>query len=377
MTAPLILQRIPFFRTQTDTIMSSAEKKDPLITTRLLTPIEDDIESHPSSTDTSPSHPGSPSDELTTINTLTRRLKLARGVICVLSFTTLAFLLLFLLSLAHNQSGLPLPTAATTTNTAFSSYTPGHQHPSSPGLSPADTFPSLATSGALSYTRHPFPVHLHNNPFSGPPRPELDAAWHELFEDIRIRVSAEDLAFYNVSSIPLAQTQDDQAREGGGGGGGRWFAAELGVHHELHCLKKIRHWIHRDYYGLYLKEDGREGGMEEGEMREMQAHVDHCVEMIREAIVCRGDTSLSSFEWVGNNPIAAGNGSGGNGGGKGDGKGEEGGGRGGARLTAVAKGWHTCVNWDSLMGWVRERHVKVFEEGFWRVRWGCESGQGG
>lgn len=68
-----------------------------------------------------------------------------------------------------------------------------------------------------------------------------------------MRVSASDLAYFNLTSIPLAD--------------GSGYAAELGVHHELHCLvcarsdnceknerltfdfqKKIRHWIYRDYY---------------------------------------------------------------------------------------------------------------------------------
>ena len=47
-------------------------------------------------------------------------------------------------------------------------------------------------------------------------------------------MSKEDLDYYNLTSIPFAD--------------GSGYAAELGVHHELHCLKKIRHWIYKDYY---------------------------------------------------------------------------------------------------------------------------------
>ena len=90
--------------------------------------------------------------------------------------------------------------------------------------------------------------------------------------DIRINVTQQDLAYYNLTSIPLAD--------------GSGYAAELGVHHELHCLvsrrvlarqgrmigamltmcvqKKIRHWIHRDYY---LKDETEE------ELVEWEAHV--------------------------------------------------------------------------------------------------------
>lgn len=45
-----------------------------------------------------------------------------------------------------------------------------------------DTFPSLARSSAIQFEQRPFPVRIHHNPFAGDPRPELDAAWHEIFE---------------------------------------------------------------------------------------------------------------------------------------------------------------------------------------------------
>ena len=34
----------------------------------------------------------------------------------------------------------------------------------------------------MYYERRPFPVRIHGNAFAGEPRPELDAAWHGLFE---------------------------------------------------------------------------------------------------------------------------------------------------------------------------------------------------
>lgn len=176
-----------------------------------------------------------------------------------------------------------------------------------------DVFPSLAQSNAIQFERRPLAVKLRNNPFSGPPRPELDAAWHELFEKIRIRVSREDLEYYNLTSVPMAD--------------GSGYAAELGVHHELHCLKKIRHWIYKDYYLV---------NETEAEMVEWRAHIDHCMEMMRLSIMCRGSPSLSTFHYLSGDP---------------------------AYLTAVALGHHQCVNWDRLLEWVRERAVPIFEPG--------------
>lgn len=41
---------------------------------------------------------------------------------------------------------------------------------------------ALAQSNAVRFENRKWAVRLHDNPFAGPPRPELDAAWHELFE---------------------------------------------------------------------------------------------------------------------------------------------------------------------------------------------------
>lgn len=195
----------------------------------------------------------------------------------------------------------------------FYGWMPSSHHANNACANSHDLFPSIADSDAVHYERRPFPVRIHGNAFAGEPRPELDAAWHELFEDIRIRVSAADLMYFNLSSIPLAN--------------GSGFAAELGVHHELHCLKKIRHWIYRDYY---LADEP------ESELVEWRAHIHHCLEMLRESIMCRGDTSLTTFQHLPTTP---------------------------PRLTAVALAHHQCVDWDRLMQWVRARAVPIFEPG--------------
>lgn len=102
-------------------------------------------------------------------------------------------------------------------------------------------------------------------------------------------MTQQDLAYYNLTSIPLAD--------------GSGYAAELGVHHELHCLvsrrrararmtggdadhvvllfvqKKIRHWIHRDYY---LKNETEE------ELVEWEAHIGKWRFLLQEAS-CEAD----------------------------------------------------------------------------------------
>ena len=56
--------------------------------------------------------------------------------------------------------------------------------------------------------------------------------------------------------------------------------------------------------------------------------------------MCRGDTSLSTFDWIE---------------------------RDGQKMpTAVDKGPHRCVKWEPLARWVRERAVDIVAEGVLR-----------
>lgn len=176
-----------------------------------------------------------------------------------------------------------------------------------------DVFPSLANANELSYQHRVISVNLHDNNFAGLPRPELDAAWHEFFEKNHIRVSKADLDFHNITSLPLAD--------------GSGYAGQLGVFHELHCLKKIRHYIYRSYY---LSNESA------ASLTEWETHIHHCIEMLRESIICRGDTTLSSFVW------SAGDAS---------------------HLTVEAKGRHQCVDWERLRKWNDARTIDAFGEG--------------
>ena len=55
--------------------------------------------------------------------------------------------------------------------------------------------------------------------------------------------------------------------------------------------------------------------------------------MLRVAIMCRGDTSLSTFKWIGESEKRV--------------------------PTAWDRSPHRCVNWDVLVGWTRERAVNI------------------
>ncbi|MCJ1439126.1 hypothetical protein MMC27_008517 [Xylographa pallens] len=158
----------------------------------------------------------------------------------------------------------------------------------SPGINPVDT---ILNSSALAST------------------------WRVETKNVTFRASKEDLDFYNVTSIPLAD--------------GSGYATELFMTHELHCLKLIRKWKYKEFY--YLSELKEQGPA----LAELDRHVDHCIETLRQGIMCRGDVSLATYSYI----------------------------KGTKKVTARTWGHHQCINYDSLLAWVKERAVDIFQKG--------------
>ncbi|KAI0135022.1 hypothetical protein F4814DRAFT_443850 [Daldinia grandis] len=109
--------------------------------------------------------------------------------------------------------------------------------------------------------------------FMGHPRPELDQAWHNLLEGTLIRLSEDELLLANnASSI--------RHKDGGYVGG-------LGVSHSLHCLKRIKQYLHPNYYYKNEEED----------WDELTYHVDHCLESLRQEVLCTADVTIYTLQW--------------------------------------------------------------------------------
>ncbi|KAL9089585.1 MAG: hypothetical protein Q9159_002463 [Coniocarpon cinnabarinum] len=107
--------------------------------------------------------------------------------------------------------------------------------------------------------------------FAGNRSVETDNAWNDLLANINIRVSADELSAQNLTSVPLPR-----------GGYLAWPEAL----HQLHCVKRIRKWVYREQYLPHLGPD---------EEQHWLVHMDHCIELLRQAIMCRPDTALMGF----------------------------------------------------------------------------------
>ncbi|KAK2011971.1 hypothetical protein LZ32DRAFT_320239 [Colletotrichum eremochloae] len=63
----------------------------------------------------------------------------------------------------------------------------------------------------------------------------------------------------------------------------------LEVFHQLHCLDMIRRYTYPEFYPVDKFRTRKEF---------MRDHIEHCIDMLRQALMCFGDTGLVTFHWV-------------------------------------------------------------------------------
>ena len=142
-----------------------------------------------------------------------------------------------------------------------------------------------------------------------------------------IAVSAKDILRVGHNLTTAAQFPPEA--------GGGFVATTIGTH-ALHCL----HYVWQDHHSSYFP-----GTMQKiEEIPEMyERHYEHCVDYIRQSLMCNFDTGLVTYDWVlkHHNP------------------------------TPNSNARHKCVDWDKLQAWLKDRTVSM-PEGF---RWKQPAGQ--
>lgn len=123
-------------------------------------------------------------------------------------------------------------------------------------------------------------------------------------QDNNLRVRKEDLDKANLSSVPLSD------EEGG-------YLASLDVFHSLHCVNKVRKSYYSDYYH------------DPNPIEDQQDHFDHCVDLLRQVIMCHGDISLHTYQWKDDYRWP----------------------------WPTMQTEHQCRNWDKLMEWSKEHSI--------------------
>ncbi|KAG1856588.1 hypothetical protein C8R48DRAFT_299319 [Suillus tomentosus] len=118
--------------------------------------------------------------------------------------------------------------------------------------------------------------------YRGTPSPEVDAVWDQIALDARpIGMTLEQLLRTGAKPSPSMTRYPDEY--------GGDYMATVEVIHQLHCIDMLRKvsWggNHSDHSAHESPEDFR-------------IHLDHCIEMLRQNIMCRADVTMLTYDWV-------------------------------------------------------------------------------
>ncbi|KAI1122363.1 hypothetical protein F5Y10DRAFT_271146 [Nemania abortiva] len=133
-------------------------------------------------------------------------------------------------------------------------------------------------------------------PYRGDPSPEIDAAWARFTTShwadgtaVVLGVGAEEIRAAGKDKEEEWFNSTVQLGDANGGG----MMATLEMFHQLHCLDLVRKFTFHKY--PYYKNSG---GVFSRPIEVQKNHIDHCLEIIRQVVMCNGDTGLITFHWV-------------------------------------------------------------------------------
>ncbi|EPS98712.1 hypothetical protein FOMPIDRAFT_1031360 [Fomitopsis schrenkii] len=136
----------------------------------------------------------------------------------------------------------------------------------------------------IEYEDIVFKGSLHDHSvYQGPPSPEIDAAWDRISDLKPIRISEGNLA--KIGKEPRPSLVKYHEEFGGG------YVATLEVAHYMHCLNMLRKRTYWDHYGPLDDTYQRDPDF-------YRVHLDHCIDLLRQTLMCSADVGLITFDWV-------------------------------------------------------------------------------
>lgn len=128
--------------------------------------------------------------------------------------------------------------------------------------------------------------------YAGPPSDEIDAAWHDLLYGRYVRFTDEEVLWLNSDSTlpsltPITTEQTRRINETGYYGGPDML-------HSLHCVNSIRKHLDYDHYANRMP-------MFKPALERL--HINHCLEQLRQAILCHGDLTPVTLKPVWNEEL--------------------------------------------------------------------------
>ncbi|KAF2113245.1 hypothetical protein BDV96DRAFT_648217 [Lophiotrema nucula] len=112
--------------------------------------------------------------------------------------------------------------------------------------------------------------------FTGLPNDNNTKAWDDLILP----------SFFSITEAEgnmLGENLENAARLKSGG-----YLAAIGAYHDLHCIRRLRLFLHSNYYYRDLTDEN---------MAYLRFHLGHCIESLRRSVMCHADTTVATFTW--------------------------------------------------------------------------------
>ncbi|KAF4625988.1 hypothetical protein G7Y89_g12180 [Cudoniella acicularis] len=151
------------------------------------------------------------------------------------------------------------------------------------------------------------------SPYQGWPNDDIDALWRAQYFDGLLTTVDEATAMKlpeETSRFNWPSREDE-------------YILTLDVFHQMHCLDVVRMALYRDRYDKHFYNP--DGSVDYCKW----LHIDHCVDQVRQAIMCAADVSVVYFEW---SDVVQG-------------------------MRPRVDNSHTCRDYSKILQWAKERHV--------------------
>ncbi|KAF7591896.1 hypothetical protein BBP40_000943 [Aspergillus hancockii] len=197
-----------------------------------------------------------------------------------------------------------------------------------PAVRPLVSYEERVFTGKFAYNEETGMIYREVDPsqpqYAGVPSPDIDASWEELLRGEFPVLTDEEAAPYTPDLLKIPNTGE--------------YHFEFDMLHSLHCLNAIRKLLDKEYYAHDLEAMHRFAQNTSHLPSDWhRIHIDHCLDQVRQSIMCHGDlTPAPLFSWKGV-PLAL----------------------------AVGQS-HTCRKWGPIREWMDSRnkeHAPLEEEG--------------
>ncbi|KAK7947801.1 uncharacterized protein PG986_008687 [Apiospora aurea] len=156
------------------------------------------------------------------------------------------------------------------------------------------------------------------SPYMGPPNEQVDKLWYDLSELRNFGVGRSTLESMNRSRGAVEFMKDGEHTG--------LFEAGMEVFHQLHCLNYVRMYSYMDYY------EAIDFDMLAESAEKRQEHKDHCIETLRQSLMCHPDLNIYSYHWVSRHDQA----------------------------WANLESRHRCVDWDHFHDWAQSNLMTYY-----------------